>query len=191
MNNIYQPLSTIFASSCGALTTVPFDILQTKILSNKSIDLSLQELKFVLFMSILFSIQNNVYVKTSFLNNNFIRGSLAGLSTVPFYILLESKKINLRLGIYPTYKKFIFLITIRQLVVFVTLYSVLELNIFYKNFISALLANSFGFPLRILALKQAYPILNLNFNNIIKTGLLEIFKSSIGDSTSLYLLSKL
>ena len=70
MNNIYQPLSTIFASSCGALTTIPFDILQIKILSNKSIDFSLQELKFVLFMSLLFSIQNNVYVKTSFLNNN-------------------------------------------------------------------------------------------------------------------------
>ena len=66
MNNVYQPLSTIFASSCGALTTIPFDILQTKTLSNKSIEFSLQELKFVLFMSLLFSIQNNIYIKTSF-----------------------------------------------------------------------------------------------------------------------------
>ena len=188
MLNIYPTLYRIGASSCGALTTIPLDILQTKIVSNQPIEFKLEEFKLMFLMTALFSIQNGVYNWSAFLNNKSIRGTLAGLSAAPFYIFLESKKLYSRLGLEPKYKNFIFWITIRQIVVFVTLYNIFELNIIYAKFISVFLANSFGFPLRILALKQAYPTLNFDIKNIKKTGLLEIVKSSIGDGTTLYLI---
>lgn len=190
MINIYPSLYRIGAASCGSLTTLPFDIIQTKILSNQhqSIEINFDEIKIIILMTTLFSIQNGVYNWTSFLNNNSFRGALAGLSAAPFYIFLESKKIYLRLGLKPIYKNFIFWITIRQIVVFVTLYNLFELNIIYAKFLSAFFANSLGFPLRILALKQSYSTLNFDIKNIKKTGLLEIIKSSIGDGTTLYLI---
>ena len=188
MINLYPSLYRIAASSCGALTTIPLDILQTKIVSNQPIEFKLEEFKIMFLMTALFSIQNGVYNWSVFLNNKSLRGTLAGLSAAPFYIFLESKKLYSRLGLRPKYKHFIFWITIRQIVVFVTLYNIIELNIIYANFVSAFFANFFGFPLRILALKQAYPRLNFDIKNIKKTGLLEIVKSSIGDGTTLYLI---
>jgi hypothetical protein len=188
MINIYPSLYRIGASSCGALTTIPLDILQTKIVSNKPIEFKLDEIKIMFLMTTLFSIQNGVYNWSGFLNNKSFRGALAGLSVVPFYIFLESKKLYSRIGIKPKYKNFIFWITLRQIIVFVTLYNTFELKIKYAKFISAFLANSFGFPLRIIALKQGYPSLNFDINNIKKTGLLEILKSSIGDGSTLYLI---
>ena len=188
MINLYPILYRIGASSCGALTTIPLDILQTKIVSNQSIEFKLEEFKIMFLMTALFSIQNGVYNWSSFLNNKSLRGALAGLSAAPFYIFLESKKLYSRLNLLPKYKNFIFWITLRQVIVFVTLYNIFELNIVYAKFFSAFLANSFGFPLRILALKQGYPTLKFDLNNIQKTGLLEIVKSSIGDGTTLYLI---
>lgn len=188
MINFYPTLYRLGASSCGALTTIPLDILQTKIISNQTIEFKLEEFKIMFLMTALFSIQNGVYNWSSFFNNKSLRGALAGLSAAPFYIFLESKKLYSRLGLLPKYKVFIFWITLRQIIVFVTLYNIFDLNIIYAKFISAFLANSFGFPLRILALKQAYPTLNFDLNNIKKTGLLEIIKSSIGDGTTLYLI---
>lgn len=188
MINIYPSLYRIGASSCGALTTIPLDILQTKIISNKPIEFKLDEIKIIFLMTALFSIQNGVYNWSVFLNNKSLRGTLAGLSIVPFYIFLESKKFYSRIGIKPKYKNFIFWITLRQIIVFVTLYNTFELKIKYAKFISAFLANSVGFPLRILALKQGYPSLNFDLKNIKKTGLLEIVKSSIGDGSTLYLI---
>jgi hypothetical protein len=188
MINFYPTLYRLGASSCGALTTIPLDILQTKIISNQTIEFKLEEFKIMFLMTTLFSIQNGVYNWSSFFNNKSLRGALAGLSAAPFYIFLESKKLYSRLGLLPKYKVFIFWITLRQIIVFVTLYNIFDLNIIYAKFISAFLANSFGFPLRILALKQAYPTLNFDLNNIKKTGLLEIIKSSIGDGTTLYLI---
>ena len=188
MINLYPSLYRIGASSCGALTTIPLDILQTKIVSNQPIEFKLEEFKIMFLMTALFSIQNGVYNWSAFLNNKSLRGTLAGLSAAPFYIFLESKKLYSRLGLTPTYKNFIFCITIRQILVFVTLYNIIDLNIMYAKFVSAFFANFFGFPLRILALKQAYPTLNFDIKNIKKTGLLEIVKSSIGDGTTLYLI---
>lgn len=188
MINFYPTLYRLCASSCGALTTIPLDILQTKIISNQTIEFKLEEFKIMFLMTALFSIQNGVYNWSSFLNNKSLRGALAGLSAAPFYIFLESKKLYSRLGLLPKYKVFIFWITLRQIIVFVTLYNIFDLNIIYAKFISAFLANSFGFPLRILSLKQAYPTLNFDIKNIKKTGLLEIIKSSIGDGTTLYLI---
>ena len=116
MLNIYPTLYRISASSCGALTTIPLDILQTKIFSNQPIEFKLEEFKIMFLMTALFSIQNGVYNWSTFLNNKSIRGSLAGLSAAPFYIFLESKKLYLRLGLEPKYKNFIFWITLRQIV---------------------------------------------------------------------------
>lgn len=188
MINLYPSLYRIGASSCGALTTIPLDILQTKIVSNQPIEFKLEEFKIMFLMTALFSIQNGVYNWCAFLNNKSLRGALAGLSAAPFYIFLESKKLYSRLGLTPKYKNFIFWITIRQIVVFVTLYNTFDLNIMYAKFVSAFFANFFGFPLRILALKQGYPSLNFDIKNIKKTGLLEILKSSIGDGSTLYLI---
>jgi len=188
MINLYPSLYRIGASSCGALTTIPLDILQTKIISNQPIEFKLEEFKIMFLMTALFSIQNGVYNWSVFLNNKSLRASLAGLSAAPFYIFLESKKLYSRLGLTPKYKNFIFWITIRQIVVFVTLYNIFDLNIMYAKFVSAFFANFFGFPLRILALKQSYSTLNFDIKNIKKTGLLEIVKSSIGDGTTLYLI---
>ena len=188
MINLYPSLYRIGASSCGALTTIPLDILQTKIVSNQPIEFKLEEFKIMFLMTTLFSIQNGVYNWSAFLNNKSLRGTLAGLSAAPFYIFLESKKLYSRLGLIPKYKYFIFWITTRQIIVFVTLYNIIDLNIMYAKFVSAFFANFFGFPLRILAVKQAYPTLNFDIKNIKKTGLLEIVKSSIGDGTTLYLI---
>ena len=55
-------------------------------------------------MTALFSIQNGVYNWSAFLNNNSLRGALAGLSAAPFYIFLESKKLYSRLGLTSKYK---------------------------------------------------------------------------------------
>ncbi len=187
--HLYPCLYRITAASCGALTSIPLDILQTNILNNnKIIKFNLEELKIFFLMITLFSVQNIIYNWSGFLKNKSYRSILSGLSSVPFYIFLETKKINTRLALYPKYNKLIFWIIVRQIIVFVTLYNIIELNIMYSKFIGALLANSFGFPLRILAIKEAYPSLNLNSNNIKKTGLLEIIKSSLSDGITLYLI---
>ena len=188
MINIHNIVYSIGASSCGTLTTLPLDILQTKIVSNKPIQFKFEELKIIFFMTSLFSIQNSIYNWSIFLNNISIQAALSGISITPFLIFLENKKLYLRLNLYPKNANFIFWITIRQIIVFVTLYNIFTMNIIYSEFIGALFANLLGFPLRILALKYGYPNLELDFNKIKKTGLLEIIKSSIGDGITLYLI---
>jgi hypothetical protein len=98
------------------------------------------------------------------------------------------RKINSRIGLYPKIKEFTLWITLREIIVFVTMYNIFLLNIPYAKFISAFFANFFGFPLKIIALKKAYPNLILNINSIKKTGFLEILKFSIGDGLTLILI---
>lgn len=188
MINIYPSLYRIGAASCGALTTIPFDIMQTKLLSNKHIEFKLEEFKWLFFMTALFSIQNSIYNWSKFINSQTIRGALSGIVASPIYIYLEMRKINSRIGLYPKIKQFTLWITLREIIVFVTMYNIFLLNIPYAKFISAFLANSLGFPLRIIAFKKAYPSLTFNNDSIKKTGLLEIIKSSIGDGLTLMLI---
>ena len=61
MVNLYPSLYRIVSCSCGSLTTIPFDLLQTKIISNKQIEFKLEEFKFLFFMVLLFSLQNEIY----------------------------------------------------------------------------------------------------------------------------------
>ena len=43
MVNFHSTLYKLSASSCGALVTIPFDILQTKAMCNKNIEFKLDE----------------------------------------------------------------------------------------------------------------------------------------------------
>ena len=104
---IHPSIYRICASSFGALSTLPLDVVQTKILSGEKDIFKINELKWTFLMTFLFTIQNSVYEFTSFIPNKSIRGTLSGLSASPFYILVEMKKMKNRLGLYPFYKKFI------------------------------------------------------------------------------------
>jgi len=188
MINIYPSLYRITASSCGALTIIPFDIMQTKILSNQNIQFKLEEFKWMFFMTLLFTIQNSVYDWSKFINSQTIRGALCGIIASPIYIYLEIRKINSRIGLYPKIIPFSLWITFREIIVFILMYNIFLLNIPYAKFISAFFANSFGFPLKILALKKSYPTLIFDNKSIKKTAILEIIKSSIGDGLTLVLI---
>lgn len=188
MINIYPSLYRIGAASCGALTTIPFDIMQTKVVSNKDIEFKLEEFKWMFFMTALFAIQNSAYNWSKFINSQTIRGALSGIVASPIYIYLEMRKINSRIGLYPKIKQFTLWITLREIIVFVTMYNIFLLNIPYAKFISAFFANSLGFPLRVLAFKKAYPSLIFDNKSIKKTAILEIIKSSIGDGVTLVLI---
>ena len=83
-----------------------------------------------------------------------MRGAIAGLSTIPIYILIESKKNLSRLNKLPIYKNLIKWIAIRQILLFSILYKIMFMKIHYSNSISAFIANSIGFPFKILALKK-------------------------------------
>jgi hypothetical protein len=185
---IHPTIYRICASSCGALYTIPLDVVQTKILSGEKNIFKINELKWTFLMTFLFTIQNSVYEFTKFIPNITIRGILSGLSASPFYILVEMKKTKNRLGIYPFYKKFIFWLTFREILVYVTIYNLFMLNIPYSKLLASLLANGIGFPLKIFALKNGYPTLNFSYDKIKKTAIIEIIKSSIGDSITLYLI---
>lgn len=168
MINIYPSLYRIGAASCCALTTLPFDIMQTKVLSNHNIEFKLEEFKWIFFMTSLFAIQNSVYDLTKFINSQSIRGLLAGIVASPIYIYLEIRKIYSRIGLYPKIKEFSLWITLREIIVFVTMYNIFLLNIPYAKFVSAFFANSFGFPLRVIAFKKAYPTLTFDSKSIKK-----------------------
>ncbi len=185
---IHPIIYRICASSCGALSSIPLDIVQTKILSGEKDIFKINELKWTFLMTFLFTIQNSVYEFTSFIPNKSIRGTLSGLSASPFYILVEMKKMKNRLGLYPFYKKIIFWPTFREIIVYVTIYNLFMLNIPYSKLLASLLSNGFGFPLKIIAFKNGYPTLNYSYDKIKKTALIEIIKSSIGDSITLYLI---
>ena len=185
---IYPTIYRICASSCGALSSVPLDVIQTKILSEQKNIFKIEELKWTLIMTLLFSIQNTVYEMTSFISNKTIRGSLSGLSASPFYLLVEIKKMNCRLGLKPIYKGFVFWLTFREILVYIILYNVFMIKIPYAKFIAALLANSVGFPFKILGFRSGYPMLKFSNDKIKKTAFLEILKSAIGDSITLYLI---
>ena len=63
------------------------------------------------------------------------------------------------------------------------MYNIFLLNIPYSKFISAFLANAFGF-----SIKKGYPSLLINYNSIKKMCILEIIKSSLGDGLTLVLI---
>lgn len=181
-------LYRLVSASCGGLSTIPLDVLQTKILTDETVEFKLEEFKWLVFMPTIFVIQNGIYTWSDFMSNKLLRSTLAGLSATPPYIFLEIKKLYTRLDILPKYKPYIFWMTIREIVVYVTIYHLYNLKIPFAKFLCAFVANGLGFPLRILALKYSYPSLNINFKSIKKTALIEIIKSAVGDGITLFLI---
>lgn len=190
MVNFHSTLYKLSASSCGALVTIPFDILQTKAMCNKNIELKLDEFKYMFYMVLLFTLQSIVYDSSKFIKSKMLRGALSGLASSPIYIYVERKKLESRLQIYPKIKNLLFWITIRQTLLFITLYNVINSNIPYSKFLSAFFANLIGFPLRLIALKKSYNNLNIDYSCLKKTCILEILKSTFGDGITLTLIYK-
>ena len=179
------------ASSCAGLSIMPLDILQTKILSHQEKVFKPEELKLTILLPLIFSIQNSVYEWSKFLPNQSLRGITAGLAAAPLYIFVEIKKLKMRLDIYPYYKKYIFWMTLRELIVYTIIYNVLYFPIPYAKFFAPLTANSVGFIFKLIAYKSAYPSLHITSQTIKSTCLIEIIKSSIGDGLALFLIYSL
>ena len=178
-------------ASCGALTVLPLDILQTKIISsNNTINVTFDEIKITFLMTTVFAIQNTVFDNLNYINSNTIKGFISAISATPLYIYLEIQRIYKRLGILPNYKTIINLLTIREIIVYVTLYNLIFLNIPYNKIIGSLISNTISYPLKIYALSRSYKSIKINFNKILITTIIEIIKSSIGDSIALTLLYK-
>ena len=180
-------LYRVGCSVCGGLTILPLDVAQTKFLSDQPVSFKFAELKWMLMVPLLFTIQNTVYTNCKFIKNDILRAAVAGTSAAPPYILLEIKKMQLRLNLLPDYKKFITWIIIRQVVVYVTMYTIFQLKIQYANFLAALIANTLGFPLRLIAFKTGYKTLIMNWKSIKNTAIIEVIKSALGDGITLYL----
>jgi len=167
---------------------MPLDIIQTKIMSTKEVKFNVNEFKWISLMPIVFVIQNTAYSRTHIIDSQIIRGIIAGLAASPMYIFLEIKKYESRLKLLPIMREFIFWMTLREVVVYITLYSIFMMNIPYAKFVAGFMANFVGFPLRLICMGKSYPIIKIDMNSIKKTGLLEIIKAGIGDGLTLYLI---
>ncbi len=185
---INPTLYKLCSSACGGLSTMPLDIIQTKIMSTKEVKFNVNEFKWISLMPIVFVIQNTAYSRTHIIDSQIIRGIIAGLAASPMYIFLEIKKYESRLKLLPIMREFIFWMTLREVVVYITLYSIFMMNIPYAKFVAGFMANFVGFPLRLICMGKSYPIIKIDMNSIKKTGLLEIIKAGIGDGLTLYLI---
>ena len=76
-------------ANCGALSTLPIDILQTKVISQQNININLNEIKWMLLMSSIFALQSFVYDYTKPLKSISLRGALAGLAASPVFTFLK------------------------------------------------------------------------------------------------------
>ncbi len=176
------------ASLCGGLSILPLDVIQTKTLSTNNVEFKFEETKWLILLPVVFAIQNTVFDNISFTNNKSIKGAIAGLISSPLFILTEIKKYRSRLGMLPKYRNFIIWITLRQTIVFLTLYTFMIKNAIKSNFYAALLANLIGFPFKLLSIKTSYDNIKLDLNSIKYSGFLEITKSAIGDGITLFLI---
>uniref|UniRef100_A0A6C0AYU1 Uncharacterized protein n=1 Tax=viral metagenome TaxID=1070528 RepID=A0A6C0AYU1_9ZZZZ len=178
----------VSASLCGGLSILPLDVIQTKTLSTNNVKFKFRETKWLILLPVVFAIQNSVFDNITFINNKSIKGAIAGLISSPFFIFTEIKKYQSRLGILPKYKIFVFWITLRQTIVFLTLYTFIIKNAIKSNFYAALLANLIGFPFKLLSMKNSYDNIKLDFNSIKYSAFIEITKSAIGDGITLFLI---
>ena len=64
-------------------------------------------------MPLVFIIQNGAYMNTIRINNQIIRGIIAGIAAAPLYIFLEIKKYESRLNLLPKMNVFILWMTLR------------------------------------------------------------------------------
>ena len=111
---INPTLYKLCSSACGGLSTMPLDIIQTKIMSTKEVKFNVNEFKWISLMPIVFVIQNTAYSRTHIIDSQIIRGIMAGLAASPMYIFLEIKKYESRLKLLPIMREFIFWMTLRD-----------------------------------------------------------------------------
>lgn len=192
MLNIKPTLIRVGCASCGALTTLPIDFFQTKMITGENIQFNIKEFGLLFLMSNIFAFQNYIYHFFKFIPNHTIRGSIAAISISPAVIYIKLQKFNSRLSIKPIYKNFIALTIIREILFYSSLYTLYMKKFYNYLFISPLIANIIVFPMKFLIFKYSYPSININtdLNNIKNSAIIEIIKSTLGDSIALYLLFK-
>jgi hypothetical protein len=188
MIHINPILYQYLCSTTSSLVTLPIDIAQTKILSTKEVNTDLSEIKWLLLFPLIFTTQNIVYNELYNIKSTMIRGAIAGFLTSPIYTFLETKKMYKRLNILPRYETYFKIILVRQTIFYSILYKISKLNIAFSNFISAIVANLVGFPLKLLALSKSYSIFLINKKTIKLCAVMVILKASISDGLSLYLM---
>lgn len=92
------------SASCGAISTLPIDIIHTSVLTQRNVTLRVNELPLMLIMSNLFVIQNTVFSCTNCIRNISFRAILASLSISPFVIFIQAKNIIIDLGYHQSIK---------------------------------------------------------------------------------------
>jgi len=190
MKYITPYLYKVSCASCGGLSTLPIDILQTKILTNSSINVNFNELKYMFAMCNIFAFQNIIYDNSNFIFNKSLRGIFAGFIITPSVVYFKMKQYYNRLNILPKYKYFIILTFLREILFYSILYTLYASNLKYNKFLAPLIANSFAFPIKVLTIKYSYKTFNIKTSNIKYSALIEILKSAIGDSITLFLIYK-
>ena len=188
MLNINPFLYQYLSATGSSLITLPIDIAQTKVLTNKPIEINMCEFKWLLLFPIIFTTQNIIYNEISLVKNTALRGALAGILSCPIYTYLETKKMYSRLKILPNYNVYSKIILARQAIFYSILYQVSVMNIVNSTFISAFIANLVGFPLKLFALSKSYSVFLINKKTIKLSAIMEILKASISDGLSLYLM---
>ena len=170
------------------LITLPLDITQTKILNTDTTNININEIRWLLLFPLIFTSQNIIYNNLLFIKSNALRGAITGIISTPVYIFLETKKLYSRINNYPRLLIYTRWILLRQIIFYSILYKISNLNIYYSKFLSALLANTAGFPIKLIALKNSYNSFNINKKTFRLTTFIEILKSSISDGLALYLI---
>ena len=81
-----------------------------------------------------------------------------------------------RLKILPKYDTYFKIILIRQTLFYSILYEISKFNMEFSNFIAAIIANTIGFPIKLIAFSYSYSFFIINKKTIKITALLEILK---------------
>lgn len=186
---LINPIAYKLGSSiCAGLAVLPLDIIQTNMMSSKKVEFHMEEFKWVLLMPLVFLLQNTAYTMSIRLNNQALRGAIAGILTSPFYIFLQAKKFKSRFKLMPNMKPFILWMTLRQMILYASLYSIYKINIPYAKFVAGIVANTGVYPIRYLCMSNSYSLIKTDTNTIKKIAVLEIIKSGLGDGIALYLI---
>ena len=186
---LINPIAYKLGSSiCGGLAVLPLDIIQTNMMTTKKVEFHMEEFKWLLLMPMVFLLQNTAYTRTVRLNNHAVRGVIAGVVSSPFYIFLQAKKFESRFKLMPDMRPFILWMTLRQMILYASLYSIYMMNIPYAKFVAARIASTGVYPIRYMCMSKSYSMIKTDANTVKKIAVLEIIKSGLGDGIALYLI---
>lgn len=185
---IHPILYRIGCATCGAVSTLPIDLIHTKVITNKTVIFKPKELGYMFLMCNMFAIQNTIFENLRFISNNGIRGACAAVSISPIVITLKIKKLKSRLNLEPKYKIFILTTILREIIFYGLMYTFYNLNINGIKVFGPMLANLISYPFKFMIIKYSYPILNIKFINMKKSFIFELLDSSIGDIVALNLI---